>query len=297
MLKRTSNLTVCHSAFWLAAGVIALSSSPVAADPAAEPSAPAKSPPSSAAASPQKAPPAKSLFAAKSPPSSKPAMSQMPDFDQINAAFVAYKDAILADDGARAARFVTKHIFTYYNRVRDWALYASKEKIQAIPFTDQVTILRLRMEMKPEQLMAQTGKGLFVYTVKNGWMEKEYLKQVELKPDVHIDDIAKGALVPQTINGRVIPGLVHFERENKRWKMNAYSLLLGSSFAFERTIRKMRDQRVQMVEQAIASIAGKDFDQDWWNAPKGIPSGKNLEEFGLDVIMPTQLPLIRHQQS
>lgn len=233
------------------------------------------------------------------PESKKPqaADKDIPVILKIETAFEGYREGVLASDGEKAAKFVTKHIFDYFGRVKQWALYAPKEKIQALPFSDQVTILRLRAGFPLEKLSAISGRGLFIVSVRDGWLEKDYLKQVELKSDAQVDDSGDAALVPQTINGRVIPGLIGFQKENKVWKLNAYSLQLGSSFAFERSLRGMKDRREEMVESALSGITAKDFDQKWWNPLRKAPRGKKLEDLGLEGILPTQIPLSRRQQS
>ena len=288
----------------------ALVASPVFAEPDPAPAASAsiKTPPpveapAKAASNPKepavKKPAGKAAVKKPAGKTEGPLSSQIPLTDQVLNTFNGYRNAVLANDGKKAATFVTKPIFEYFTRIRDWTLYAPADKVKLLPITDQVTILRLRATIPTEKLakIKQPGKTLFILSVEQEWLEKEYLKKVELKKDFPIGEDSQGVLIPQTLNGHVLPGLIRFTKENKQWKLDAYGLLLGSSFVFEKSVRQSKADKVQLVEDAIASIVGKKYDQAWW-APAGkLPPGKKLEDLELDTILPQQLPLNRRQQS
>lgn len=226
----------------------------------------------------------------------KPAIAKISPFEQIAAAFEDYRNAVVNDDGQKAARFVTRQIFDYFGKVRDWALYADKQRTQNLPFTDQVTVLRLRAATKPDELAASSGKALFIRSVQEGWLEKEYLQKVELG-ETQVDEKAKTALLVQNINGHRAPGLIEFQREKRRWKLNAYSLLLGSSFVFEHSLRTTKTPKEELIRTAMAGIAGREFDPAWWEPLRKTPKGKKLEELGLDTALPQQIPFSRPRQN
>lgn len=72
----------------------------------------------------------------------------------VVAAFERYRDAVLAKDWDTATGLVSRNIFEYYGRLRDDALYARVEELDAMSVFDEMQLFVLRQLASPPTSVA-----------------------------------------------------------------------------------------------------------------------------------------------
>lgn len=152
------------------------------------------------------------------------------DIEGIAQCFYGYQDAVLADDGERAASFVDGGVYDYYTVGARQAVTLPKVEFDTLSLQERYLILLLRHSMSLEQLENMTGRELFVHAIRNGWTGKSGMAAQELR-DVSIDnDRAEASIL---VNGRFFGHKYYFLRDTGGWKLNLLSVyqLVEKSFA------------------------------------------------------------------
>lgn len=193
------------------------------------------------------------------------------DQEEIIKVFEDYKSAVLADNGPKAAKFVSSEIFQYFDKMKFAALNYDREKLQSeLTVADQITVLRLRKELPAKKIKKLSGKALFINAINQQWLDKEYLPKVSL---VNISAKNGVALADHMVDGYNTGAKVRFIYENRGWKFDPYALLAGSEVAFERGLPKDLEQRNQVITAAIESTIGSPIDLKLFE-PSGKKKGK-----------------------
>src|SRR3546814_4962532 len=73
---------------------------------------------------------------------------------EVEASFEAYKQALVEGDGARASELTASDTHAFVKQTLDRALTMEEPALRALPLLDQISVLMLRHNMKPEQLRA-----------------------------------------------------------------------------------------------------------------------------------------------
>src|SRR3546814_6231956 len=73
---------------------------------------------------------------------------------EVEASFEAYKQALVEGDGARASELTASDTHAFVKQTLDRALTMEEPALRTLPLLDQISVLMLRHNMKPEQLRA-----------------------------------------------------------------------------------------------------------------------------------------------
>ena len=98
----------------------------------------------------------------------------------VRATFAAYKAAVLAQQGERAADNVTTGTLREYARYRELALSAPRAALEALPMTERLQVLIIRARVPAADLRAMDGRRVFTHAVDRGWIGREGVERSEL---------------------------------------------------------------------------------------------------------------------
>src|SRR3546814_19842977 len=87
---------------------------------------------------------------------------------EVEASFEAYKQALVEGDGARASELTASDTHAFVKQTLDRALTMEEPALRALPLLDQISVLMLRQDMKPEQLRSMKHAVPVAYAVHHG---------------------------------------------------------------------------------------------------------------------------------
>lgn len=187
------------------------------------------------------------------------------DPSAIRQTFDAYQAALAKKDGQAAAALVDRTTLDYYGQMRSLALDGSAVQIRRQPVLDKVMILRLRMELAPEELRKLTPEGLIALGVDRGWVGGTFGETGLAEITVEGDD----AKAQATVKGQPSPVSWEFRREAGGWRLNLAALTKAMGPALTGAARGMEmsddEFAVFMIEQATRKKVGPEL----WDSPAG----------------------------
>lgn len=162
------------------------------------------------------------------------------DAAQVEAAFEAYRDAAAADDGAVAAAWVTQETLRHAAKLRDLALYATLEELEAEPVGSEMHVLYLRMRLSPEKLEAMSPREVFAFAVERGFITNLWRAEDELR-GVEQDENGLELAALRYRGARQMEPALRFQREAGGWRID---LLPEFDWLTERTEIDARDEEL-----------------------------------------------------
>jgi hypothetical protein len=186
------------------------------------------------------------------------------DTNAIRQCFSEYKDALLAEDGAKAVELVDGETIELYSRQLDWALKATPGETRALGLLDKLSVLRIRMEFSRQELLEMDGRELFVYGVDHGWIDPEGVKNNSLGKITVTQD---SATVQGLNQGKPTPINWVFTREGDAWKLNLLSILPAAETAFKMLIRESGQTEDEFLIEILSMLSEKRPDKSIWFPP------------------------------
>ncbi len=130
---------------------------------------------------------------------------QTNDEQLVRECFAGYKSAILNDKDSKVVEYVDSQTLRYYQDILDKAQSADSLEVNRMNIMDKLMVFSIRHRASRKDLLKFAGKELFVYSIKEGVVEKNNLENNEVGHVEVEGDFAKGRLV---VNGFAAP--MHF---------------------------------------------------------------------------------------
>ncbi|MFN0012829.1 MAG: hypothetical protein ACKVS8_14440 [Phycisphaerales bacterium] len=183
---------------------------------------------------------------------------------EVALAFDNFAQACEKDDGAAATALLCESNHRYYARIRDFALTAPKKQLLAVPRTEAVEALTLRMVVPVNELRKLDGAGVFrAMTDAGAWrgMGTHEARRVKFTGK----DIA---WVRVALDGEVGDFGYEMRLEGGGWKVDFQSPdkkleLEGAKFAREEGL-----SREELIMMEVEGQIQQEFDPVWWDPPK-----------------------------
>lgn len=191
--------------------------------------------------------------------------------DRIVKRFDEYKTALRSDRGAEAAALLSRSTVDYYEKVRDLALYATREELKSHSHVDVMQAMVLRSRIPAAELKLMDGRALLVRAIDNAWVGKENFEPFSVA-EVRVDgDKAVAEMAPA---GGTTTTPLDFVREDGEWLIDLVGLLQRTNEMFDMLIQSQQLDREAFVLNVLASLDGKVVDAAVWNPPLSKPDGK-----------------------
>ncbi len=188
----------------------------------------------------------------------------------VAASFAAYKQALIAGDGAAASRLTSADTHAYLKQTLDRALTMEARELQSLPLLDQISVLMLRHNMKPQALRAMTESDPVAYAVNHQAFD---MKEVEKLEAAEFSVTGSQAQAPlSNLKGSPIPVNVHFKEEAGSWRFDLLSSIAPFRAVFESQAGLFKnlnsaDGSNAVVPLIIHIITGRAPDPNIWNPP------------------------------
>ena len=182
----------------------------------------------------------------------------------VRATFAAYKAAVLAQQGERAADNVTTGTLREYARYRELALSAPRAALEALPMTERLQVLIIRARVPANDLRAMDGRRVFTHAVDRGWIGREGVERSELGT-VQVDGDRAAARLK--MGATELPVDFEFEREPGGWRFNLIPLTTMSEDVFKQLARQNGVSENEMVMTLLRGLSEAPLDERLWDPP------------------------------
>ncbi|NIA67342.1 hypothetical protein HBA54_01915 [Pelagibius litoralis] len=188
----------------------------------------------------------------------------------VDQSFAAYKQALVEGDGEAASKLTAADTHAFLDETLERALTMEAAEVRALPLLDQISVLMLRHNMKPEQLRAMQKSDAVAYAVDQRAFDMDEVERLTAAPFSVNGDRAQAEL--SNLKGSPIPVSVHFKEEADGWKFDLLSSIAPFRAVFESQAGlfanlKTSDGKSGVVPLILHLISGRAPDANIWNPP------------------------------
>lgn len=187
----------------------------------------------------------------------------------VQASLDAYRQALLAENGADAWETVDAHTRAYYQNMLDLCQSADSATVADLAVLELMTVLMMRARVPAEQMAGFDARALFVYAIDEGMIGKGGVMAMQAGT-VRIDgDHAKAeALIDEQTTGL----FMDFYQEENAWRFDLTSLFVVAGAAMAAQIDMQGQTPVEFTFEVLELLTGEAADPNIWH-PVGT-SGK-----------------------
>ena len=169
----------------------------------------------------------------------------------VRASFAAYKEAMVAKNGERAASLVDGHTADYYASLAKLAMTASRAELSPRRIVDKLLILQLRQFFSAEQLSEMSGRQLLARMVSSGWLGSA-LHAVRLGA-ISIDgDVAHAK---PKVRSTELTSSVTFRKFRGEWKIDLTTLVAFADSAYQPMLASLSADEDEAILKFMALTA------------------------------------------
>jgi len=121
----------------------------------------------------------------------------------------------------------------HYRRLRDLALHGDVSALDALPPTDQLQVLFLRLTIDANPLREMSDREILLRAVEQQWIGQDLRRTDELREVVVEGNTASGRLYKFGLEGRPDRGRQYFTREDGEWRVDLRGELERLEMDFE----------------------------------------------------------------
>ena len=189
---------------------------------------------------------------------------------KVEASFEAYKQALVAGDGAAASALTASDTHAFLEQTLERALTLEEPEVRALPLLDQISVLMLRHNMKPAQLRAMKDGDPVAYAVDQHAFDMNEVQRLEAAAFTVTGTQAQAPL--SNLKGSPIPVNVHFKEEAGSWRFDLLSSIAPFRAVFDAQAGMFQalqtsDGKSGVVPLIIHLISGRAPDANIWNPP------------------------------
>lgn len=186
----------------------------------------------------------------------------------VDQSFDAYKQALIDGDGATASKLTASDTHAFLAQTVDRARTMPEQQLRALPLLDQISVLMLRHNMKPEELRAMTQSDPVTYAVNQRAFDMNEVEKLEAEPFAVNGDHAQAEL--SNLKGSPIPVAVHFKEEAGTWRFDLLSSIAPFRAFFESQAGIFKNLKIGgsdsgVVPLIIHLLTGRAPAENIWN--------------------------------
>lgn len=185
--------------------------------------------------------------------------------EAVREAFSAYRSALLAGNGERAAGLLSGSTHDYYDEMRALALYGDADAVKGQSLVNQMQVLLLRLRVAPDQLESSSPGAIIALAVDQGWIGKSSV--LELQPGKVLSE-GDVAVLHVLVEGRDAGPAFRFQREAGAWHLDLLPTLQASNAALQMAARKQGVPEDEFALVLMESVLGRKIGAEAWVPPR-----------------------------
>ena len=180
----------------------------------------------------------------------------------VRKCFENYKQAILADQGENAIKFVDKKTINYYTKMLDKIKKADSLEVNSLGIIDKIMVLSIRHQASKKEIQSMNGPGLLVYAIQKGMIGKSSVQRNRIGEVKLKGDMAKGQIVS---GEQITPVYFDFNKEKGVWKIDLTSVFSLGTIGFKQVLKKSGLKENEYLIQVLEQMNGKKPSTKIWN--------------------------------
>jgi hypothetical protein len=184
--------------------------------------------------------------------------------EEVEAAFYAYRDAIMSDRATEAATLLSPSTIDYYGRMRELALYADKDTLLEQSTMNLAQAMILRHSIPADDLSFMTGFDVIVHAIERGWIGKNSVAPFRVQ-DVHVT--GDTAIIDVVSDRETGVGRMRMVRKDGRWTLDLLFIMEATGARFEAAAEKSGLSREEFILGLLAGLSGIQPRETIWNPP------------------------------
>jgi hypothetical protein len=202
-----------------------------------------------------------------------PGLAGADDATAVLDLFKQYKAALLAGDGATAARLVDRETFGYFEEIKELTLSGDEAAVRARPFVDRLLIVTMRHELPAAELSGMDLEGLLEHAIDAGWIGKASIAQLGIGA-VTVDGEAATAVAitpGQTPADAALSDSLRyrFVRENGEWRFGFRSLVESINQTLANLTSQMGTDQDALIFMLVEQLSGRKVLPEIWQTAAG----------------------------
>lgn len=179
----------------------------------------------------------------------------------IEKTFEAYKNAILAADGAKSAEIVSQRTLDEYQKYVDWAVHADRETLENLSTVNKMQVLLMKHRIPASEWKEMTGRKAFIYAVDHGWIGKKDTMIVTIG-DIRVS--GSRATAAAFLKEKKAGNSFHFSREGGSWKLDLIQTLRDTDLLLKEQIKQAGVSENGFIFNILEVLSGRKVPDSIW---------------------------------
>ncbi len=180
----------------------------------------------------------------------------------VHAALAAYREALLAQDGAAAWEAVDAHTRAYYAELIQTCQMGDSAALVDLSVLDLMTVLAARIRTPAAELVRFNGRDFFVYAVDAGMIGKGGVMGM----DAGIVRTAGDDARAEALMHGESPGIfLDFHREEGTWRFDLTSIFGIAEAALTLQIQSQNQRPAEFIFEVLELMTGEKPDPGIWH--------------------------------
>lgn len=184
--------------------------------------------------------------------------------DLVRGTFLAYKEAILQQQGRSAVSLVNRATLQYYARMKLLALEGQEKEVRLLSPMNKIMVLSLRHRLAVGDLGKMTPEEVFAYAVNQGWIGKSSVLDSDIG---QVQVFGRDASAEYVKSGKPTPLKYRFTKEEGKWRIDLTALMPVADQAMRMLIQKQGFDEDTFIISLIESVSGRKVLPSIWQPP------------------------------
>ena len=190
----------------------------------------------------------------------------------VRATFEAYRQALIAGDGERAAALVDRETSDYYRELKRLVLNGGEEEVRNRTFVDRFLIVAFRHQFDAGELAGMDLADVIVRAMEIGWINSAAIEQLAVG-EVRIEgDEAyaaartRASLEDPALGGGMDEMEYHFVSEEGNWKFRFSALVSSIDEVMRNLAAQLGADEDDLIFTLVESLTGVEVLPEVWDA-------------------------------
>ncbi len=190
----------------------------------------------------------------------------------VRATFEAYRQALIAGDGERAAALVDRETGGYYRELKRLVLNGGEEEVRQRTFVDRFLIVAFRHQFDAAELTAMELADVIVRAMEIGWINSAAIEQLAVgEVRIEGDEAYAAARTRASIEDPALGGGIdeleyRFVNEGGMWKFRFSALVSSIDEVMRNLAEQLGADEDDLIFTLVESLTGVEVLPEVWDA-------------------------------
>ena len=190
----------------------------------------------------------------------------------VRATFEAYRQALIAGDGERAAALVDRETDAYYRELKRLVLDGGEEEVRQRTFVDRFLIVAFRHQFDAAELTGMDLADVIVRAMEIGWINGAAIEQLAVG-EVRIEGNeafaaarTRASLEDAALGGGIDELEYRFVNEGGTWKFRFSALVSSIDEVMRNLAEQLGADEDDLIFTLVESLTGVEVLPEVWDA-------------------------------